>query len=651
MADLSVLVGKSRHTRGQIMPVAAGNFYALSADRITTWQPGVTYNGGIPSRTTIFTTINSTGDTTDRRATIQSALDACPSGQVVLLGTGDFYLSSQLLVQKDNITLRGTRTSTTVYTRLVNKNAWPNSGTSNGGTADGLPASGPYICAARITRADSVDCGNASGSEFAALSNLTADAAKGAFTITVANGALFSVGQLVRLDELSLADWRPDPRGGGREVWASADYRTTWQSSRPYDGLEDFQNGNIPVFFTAYMVYDRPTCEMKKIGSISGNNITFTTPLHIGYRTANTARIGRYNGNIVTGSSVEDISAYGFTNGSFDIKLADKCWVSGCEADFWHHWPFRFQGAFQSEVRKSIQHGTPYASNSAESYAFIYDYASADCLVEDCISHNCNKVCAARAAGAGCVFGYNYLDCGNIAWSGADDWVEVGANASHMVGPHHVLFEGNLAFNADSDYTHGNTTHVTHFRNWYTGYRAKYFNLIIGLNYDDWLGNDPGAPGGSDNGVMRCAATNCFGYWHSFVNNVLGMSGRMSGWSLEHTTIFDSKSVWMPGWAPTAANATPDPNVKDAAFDGAMVRDGNYDYLTGLRLWHGKGGTASSSHTTPPAVSAMQDSWYAPSKPAFFGSNTWPWVTPEGATKTFTLPAKARWDAGNYFDT
>lgn len=657
MADLSARIGGQG--RSTIMGGSSSSFYALPADRTTLWQPGVTYNGGIPSRTTIYTTINSTGDNTDRSATIQAALDACPANQVVKLGVGDFYILTELKIRQDNITLRGTRTSTSVYTRLYNKNPHGDRGTTHGGTIDGH-GPGPYCRATTISRtsANFGDQGTP-GSNFAALSNLTANASKGDYTISVANASLFAAGQVVRLDELSLADWRTDPRGGGREVWASSDFRVTWQSNRPDDGLSDFAAPNIPDYYEAYLVLGpgdtdgRATCEMKKIASVNtgANTVTFTTPLHIDYRTANTARIGRYTGNLVSNSSVEDITAYGFTAGSFDISYGDKCWISGCEADYWMHLPFRFQAAFQCEVRKCIQHNTPYASNSAESYAFIYDYASADCLVEDCISWNCNKVCAARAAGAGCVFGYNYMDAGNIAWEG--DWVEVGCNASHLVGPHHVLFEGNMSFNADSDYTHGNTTHVTHFRNWYRGYRDKYYNEVQECFYDDWLGNDPGALGGStpdSNGVMRCAGSNCFGYWHSFVNNVLGTSGRMGTWELENVTIFDSKSVWMPGWAPTAANDTPDPNVKNAAFAGAMIRDGNFDYLTNSRLWHGRGGTASASHTTPPAISAMPSSYYCPSKPAFFGSNTWPWVTPEGTTKLFTLPAKTRFDSGNYFD-
>ena len=41
-----------------------------------------------------------------------------------------------------------------------------------------------------------------------------------------------------------------------------------------------------------------------------------------------------------------------------------------------------------------------------------------------------------------------------------------------------------------------------------------------------------------------------------------------------------------------------------------------------------------------------------PQKPAFFNAGsgyTWPWVDPVGATKVYTLPAKARYDAGTPF--
>jgi hypothetical protein len=48
---------------------------------------------------------------------------------------------------------------------------------------------------------------------------------------------------------------------------------------------------------------------------------------------------------------------------------------------------------------------------------------------------------------------------------------------------------------------------------------------------------------------------------------------------------------------------------------------------------------SSSGAQTLPA------SLYLSSKPAFFGTDTWPWVDHTGSTKLYTLPARARFDA------
>ena len=89
-----------------------------------------------------------------------------------------------------------------------------------------------------------------------------------------------------------------------------------------------------------------------------------------------------------------------------------------------------------------------------------------------------------------------------------------------------------------------------------------------------------------------------------------------------------------------------------------ILRDGNFDYFTGLTHWHGIGGYCNSSNsagatcagqaTTPPAVPTLPNSLYLTSKPAFFGSNPWPWVDGTNASNPLpgTLPARTRFDAG-----
>jgi hypothetical protein len=183
-------------------------------------------------------------------------------------------------------------------------------------------------------------------------------------------------------------------------------------------------------------------------------------------------------------------------------------------------------------------------------------------------------------------------------------WQEIGLNASHMVGPHHVLFEGNLGFNFDSDKTHGNSIYHTVFRNWLTGRRTHF----------------------SDGAPKRAAGVAFYGYWMSFIGNVLGVPGGMSGWSYESTSM-NTPAIFLLGWDDWSPYPS-DPKVK-----ATVLREGNFDYLTNLVHWD------TTAQTLPPSL-------YLTSKPAFFAENTWPWVDPTGTTKLYTLPAKARYDAG-----
>jgi hypothetical protein len=212
------------------------------------------------------------------------------------------------------------------------------------------------------------------------------------------------------------------------------------------------------------------------------------------------------------------------------------------------------------------------------------------------------------------VFGYNYVDDGYINTN--TSWIEVGLNASHMVGPHHVLFEGNYSFNWDSDKTHGNAIYHTIFRNHLRGIRRDF-------------GDSSGG-----NGPKRAAGAAYYSYWHSFVGNVLGAAGQMGGWVYESGSM-GQPAIFLLGWDDWA------PYPVDPQVAATTIRHGNFDYVTNSVKWD-------------PNISAqsLPSSLYLSAKPAFFNAGsgyTWPWVDPTGATKLYTLPAKARFDNGTPF--
>jgi hypothetical protein len=74
----------------------------IAPSRATDWsKAGVT--GGIPTRTTICATLDSSASA----AQINSAIASCPNDQVVQLGAGTFNLSSTINIYRSKVTLRG----------------------------------------------------------------------------------------------------------------------------------------------------------------------------------------------------------------------------------------------------------------------------------------------------------------------------------------------------------------------------------------------------------------------------------------------------------------------------------------------------------------------------------------------------------------
>lgn len=148
--------------------------------RALDWStPGVT--GGIPTRTTICSTLNP-GATA---AQINSAINACPSGQVVFLNAGTYNLSTEI-VMKSNVTLRGAGANSTQVKF------------TGGGGACSLPGT-EDVC---FTGSFNWNGGPQH------LTTWTAGYSKGTTVITLGSVSGLSVGQLLILDQ---ADDTTDP--------------------------------------------------------------------------------------------------------------------------------------------------------------------------------------------------------------------------------------------------------------------------------------------------------------------------------------------------------------------------------------------------------------------------------------------------------
>jgi hypothetical protein len=566
----------------------SGDLFTLPAERVTRWQPGVTYNGGIPHRTDVCATLSPLGGGASDTAQIQDAIDTCPDEGVVQLSAGTFTIGSNasggIFIRRSNVTLRGTLDE-------------------NGDPATVLVCQAERACGSIIVvgtlwvhPGDSVD--------------VTVDVVKESYTATVASDPGFEVGELVIVDE-------------------TTDDTLTWWAPRCSPG-----GGNYPGCRTWFIRQDRPIGQVNEITAIDGTTLTFAAPFHMGFRTSHAAQVTRFNqahGHTpTTRVGVEDLKVSGGSGGdgggNIHIFAATYSWLRNVEADQSAGTSVNFDGAFRCELRDSYVHSTINATPGGDGYGIGMNFYAADNLVENSISWNFNKVILMRASGGGNVVGYSYFDDGWIAYNPL--FVESGLNSSHYATSHMELFEGNLAFNFASDSTWGNSIYITAFRNHLTGLRGGYPPLDE-YTYDTLHYEDLQNRFAIDVGMYH--------YWSSFVGNVLGYEGMTPisdpvthGYGVQNSFVYEYNGAWdaVPMWRVGLLND----GTQEPTTVATLIRHGNFDWVTESQVWDD-----DFSNQNLPA------SLYMSGKPAFMRGEAWPWVDPAtGATGE--LPAKARFD-------
>jgi hypothetical protein len=672
----AILMTLAAYSAGYLPPPIQAYYYALPAARTTVFNPGVSYapvsgpyapstppsgwTGGIPARTTIYTTLSPSGG--DDTSAINAALAACPVNETVLLNAGVFVISGNgVVITSSGVTLRGSGPGPGMMGSALG--TLPSSGTRLI-KSDGNTNSYPVITIGQIVSLQTMY-------ETAAFAG---NAVQGANSVTLTGTPPvgMAVGEIVYVNETY----------DSNSTWYDTNYGDQGTNTAVYNGYGEGQTGTV--------VASRPIGQAMEIASIVGNTITFTTPFHWTFRTAFSAHLGRINpGSRPSWVGVESLFVNGGDGGdgggNLVIGAASYCWFKNVESA--GHGP-KYGGAlahlvssFRCELRDSYLHSMladiPNISPGGGYYNLVIDSYAADNLIENNISWIANKCMIMRGTGGGNVIGYNYLDDGY--GNSYPNQGEAALNADHMTTPHYELFEGNYSWGASTDSRWGNSIYITWFRNHTTARRVS-----------AWLTYPPGASStaygnplltyvyntaGENfyfedeyNRVMAAIGSHHWGF--NFVGNVFGESAlplltaprsfynvpqtgynyQWAGGTIPATVDYTKVAIWAMG-IPDGAEPTFPNNGLDPSVLPTILRDGNFDYYTGAVYWHGVGGS-SQTQTTPPGASiggaTLPQSMYMSGAPAFFHGATWPWVDGSNAANPLpgALPAQTRFNAG-----
>ena len=389
--------------------IGSSQTYTLPAARSVTWQGNVGVSGDIPARTTIYTTLSSSGG--NDASAIQTAINNCPAGHVVKLNAGTFNVSSQITVTS-GVTLRGAGMGSTIIK----------------GTA-GMTG----VCVVRI------GSGYTLGSSFSITGGLT----KGSTTITTGSAAHgWSVGDVILIDQLNNPSDDPPVTNVG---------------------------GGDPCTWCGRTSGTRSLGQLAKVSAVpTSTTATLEIPLYWNYDAGLSPQATKLSGitkdagieNLSIDNSLSVNSNQSGSGGTIVLTGASNCWLLNVEGIYLQETMMRIKGVYRNTIRNCKFHEAVYGSSKYGMW--LNPYSSAN-LIENNQIYNVGSGVLINGATSGNVFAYNSI--ANLHDPTVPNWNK-SAFAFHGGHPIMNLMEGNyLQGRITADNVWGSSSHNTFFRN------------------------------------------------------------------------------------------------------------------------------------------------------------------------------------------
>ncbi len=411
--------------------------------------------GGIPSRTTICATIDAGtygGGDVNATTTIQAALDACPSGQVVYVPAGTYQIDTYLRM-RSNVTLRGAGQGITTL--------------KAGGSARNQ----------LIYFYDAYIYDEIVGSP--TTYNITS-AVKDSLVVSLNSVSGISVGDLLLLNQLN----------DGTEVT-----NLGWAGGSP-----------TTCTFCGIANGTRSLGQVVEVSAVNGLDVSTTVPLHWTIDVGLTPLAYRLLGShMLRWAGLEDMTLTqdtGIVEYLVQVNGAQYCWVKNVEIINTKAIGIFTYYAIQSDFSGNYLHDYIGIGNSL-AYGFSLSFYSSNNLIYNNIIHNMSNGGIETHGGAsGNVVAYNYLH--DILFY-IPTWLIDSPALAHGAYPKMNLWENNIGYMAQGDDIWGSSGYNTIFRSRSFGYLSDTVtanNAAIRLSglthYYNIVGSVLGTTGKSD---------------------------------------------------------------------------------------------------------------------------------------------------------